>query len=443
MFLFDEVDAADHSALRPANLTTLPHFLGFVGDDFCEVGGRARHALAAQVGQPRLESLVGEACIDRFVELVDDFDRRVLRRGDAFERRRLVARQEFADRRQIRQRRRTGHRRHRQPANFSGLDERQRRRGQVEHDLDLSAHEIDQRRRVAAVRHVHQIDAGHHLEQLAGHMQRRADAARAHVDLARIGLGVGDELRNGLRRQLRSNHHHLRDANDAGDRRRVAQKIEIEMLIKRGVDGVRTGHQQQRVTVGRRLHHRLGGDVGAGAWPVVDDELLAELFGQPFRRQPRHGVGGAARRKAAQDMHRTRRIGVGARQARHNGQCGCARGEAQKIPAAKSHDDAPLRARQPLPAPARLQELSGGAEGQMALASNCTGRPCRPSGDVIDTRAPARRCECFAPACARRWKRPADRHSPDRCRCSRYCRNDRWRAGSENNSRATCNTNSF
>ena len=163
---------------------------------------------------------------------------------------------------------------------------------------------------------------------------------------------------------LRSNHHHLRHANDAGDRRRVAQKIEIEMLIKRGVDGVRTGNQKQRVTVGRRLHHHLGGEVGAGAGPIIDDELLAELFGQPFRRQPRHGIGGAARRKAAQDVHRARRIGVGARQARHNGQCGCACGEAQKIPAAKSHGDAPYASSAAHPAPARLQELSGGAEGQ-------------------------------------------------------------------------------
>ena len=81
--------------------------------------------------------------------------------------------------------------------------------------------------------------------------------------------------------------------------RRVTQKIEIEMLVKRGVDGVGTGDQQQRIAVGRRLHHRLGGDVGAGARPVIDDELLAELFGQPFGRQPRHGVGGAARREAA------------------------------------------------------------------------------------------------------------------------------------------------
>ena len=35
------------------------------------------------------------------------------------------------------------------------------------------------------------VDAGHHLEELAGEMGRRvADAARRHVELARMGLGV-------------------------------------------------------------------------------------------------------------------------------------------------------------------------------------------------------------------------------------------------------------
>jgi len=39
------------------------------------------------------------------------------------------------------------------------------------------------------------VDADHRLEHLAGHVVGGADAARRHVDLARIGLGIGDELR--------------------------------------------------------------------------------------------------------------------------------------------------------------------------------------------------------------------------------------------------------
>ena len=59
---------------------------------------------------------------------------------------------------------------------------------------------VGQRRRRAAIRHVTHVDAGHHLEQLAGDVVRRPVASRRHVELAGIGLGIGDELGNGLGR---------------------------------------------------------------------------------------------------------------------------------------------------------------------------------------------------------------------------------------------------
>ena len=40
----------------------------------------------------------------------------------------------------------------------------------IEHDLHLSAEQIGERGRCAAIGHVHHVDAGHHLEQFAGHM---------------------------------------------------------------------------------------------------------------------------------------------------------------------------------------------------------------------------------------------------------------------------------
>ena len=59
----------------------------------------------------------------------------------------------------------------------------------------------------AAIRHVDHVDAGHHLEQLAGHMGRGPVAGRRHVELARIGLGIGDELGNRLGRNRWIHHH--------------------------------------------------------------------------------------------------------------------------------------------------------------------------------------------------------------------------------------------
>ena len=54
------------------------------------------------------------------------------------------------------------------PALMYSIDER---RG-AEHDLHLSAEQIGQRGRPAAIGHVNHVDAGHHLEQLAGNMGR-------------------------------------------------------------------------------------------------------------------------------------------------------------------------------------------------------------------------------------------------------------------------------
>jgi hypothetical protein len=36
--------------------------------------------------------------------------------------------------------------------------------------------------------------------------------------------------------------------------------------------------KQQRVAVGRGMYDLLGGDIPGGAWPNLDDELLAEML---------------------------------------------------------------------------------------------------------------------------------------------------------------------
>ena len=162
----------------------------------------------------------------------------------------------------------------------------------------------------AAIGDVLQVDAGHRLEQLAGDVLHRAAAGRGHVDLARIGLGVGDELRNGVDRERGMHLHHVRHADDAGDRRHVADEVEIELLVERRVDGVRGRDEQQRVAVGRRAHHRLGRDVAAGARPALDHERLPEPLGQPLADEPGEDVGRAAGRKADDDAHRPGRPGL-------------------------------------------------------------------------------------------------------------------------------------
>src|SRR5215475_5724483 len=52
----------------------LAPLLGFVGNEFAELGGRECKRRAAQIGKPCLQLWVGEARVDHRVDLVNDTD---------------------------------------------------------------------------------------------------------------------------------------------------------------------------------------------------------------------------------------------------------------------------------------------------------------------------------------------------------------------------------
>src|SRR5437763_4068527 len=80
----------------------LAPLLGFVCDQFSEIGRRAPEDDAAQIGQLGLQLRFGEARIDLPVELVDDRGGRIPGCGEAEKPARLIAWHEFAYRRQVR-----------------------------------------------------------------------------------------------------------------------------------------------------------------------------------------------------------------------------------------------------------------------------------------------------------------------------------------------------
>ncbi len=178
---------------------------------------------------------------------------------------------------------------------------------------------------------------GDHLEQLDGELVAGADPGRREVDLARIGLGVGDELRHRLHRHRRIDHDDLRLVHHAGDRGDVADEVEAELRIERRVDRRRRPDREQRVAVRRRAHDRLGGDVRPRPDPVVDDERLPELLRQPLRDHARQDVLHAAGGGADHQPHRPCRIGLRPGSARERGQGG-ARSELQELAARTMHD---------------------------------------------------------------------------------------------------------
>src|SRR5262249_58261204 len=127
-------------------------------------------------------------------------------------------------------------------------------------------------------KHMNHINASHHLEQLASYMGSGAVAGGGHVDLAGVGLGIGDELGDRLDRKRWIDLHDERFARDPCDRHDVTNEIETELVIERGVDRVRGRGQEERMTIRLSAHDQLGCDVGASPWPIFDDEWLAETI---------------------------------------------------------------------------------------------------------------------------------------------------------------------
>src|SRR3954468_13216528 len=131
-------------------------------------------------------------------------------------------------------------------------------------------------------------------------------------------------------------HHHVERAADAPHRTYVAEEIETGFGQRR-VDCVGTGYQEESVAVRRRVQRRFDSDVAAPAWPVLDDECLAQPVRQPLTHQPGDDVGRTAGSKTDEDADGARRIGLRPGRARHHRQCQRARCQMQKPTAWKRH----------------------------------------------------------------------------------------------------------
>jgi hypothetical protein len=69
----------------------------------------------------------------------------------------------------------------------------------------------------------------------------------------------------------------MRRLHDAADRLDIADEIEVQMPVKRGVDRITGVDEEQRVTVRRRGDDGLGPEIAAGARLILDDKRLAEM----------------------------------------------------------------------------------------------------------------------------------------------------------------------
>src|SRR5215472_12532733 len=68
------------------------------------------------------------------------------------------------------------------------------------------------------------------------------------------------------------------------DRSDIADEVKVELEHRR-VECMLHGNQEQRVTIGRCPHDRLGGNIAASASAVLDDKWLPKSLRQPLTDQ--------------------------------------------------------------------------------------------------------------------------------------------------------------
>src|SRR5262249_24573429 len=165
----------------------------------------------------------------------------------------------------------------------------------VENDLHLTADQVSKCLRTASIRHVQEVHAGHHLEQLAVDVLHAADTCRCHRDFSRVGLCVGDQLGNCLDRKVRINDDDGRTATeDACHWRDVRGKVEVELLVERRVCCVCQCQLKQCVAIGCGLCNGLRRQIASSSSSILDNDLLSEPLREPLANEPRKHINDAA-----------------------------------------------------------------------------------------------------------------------------------------------------
>ena len=212
------------------------------------------------------------------------------------------------------------------------------------HVIDLAADQRVHRRRAAVERHLRRLRADDPVEHQAGGEEDRADAGVRLVELAGVGLHVGDELLEVLRREVLLGGDDDREAGDQPDRLKILGRPVGEVRIELDGGGVRPHLPHQdgvAVRVGAHRAGRTGGAAGAGH--VLHHDLLAERARHVIGGDARRDVGRAARRERHDQRDRAVRIGLRERCARQHRQGGGAGGEMQESAALNGHDVSPVR----------------------------------------------------------------------------------------------------
>ena len=215
---------------------------------------------------------------------------------------------------------------HGQALQLARLDQRNGRWRAGEREVDHAANQVRHDWRRALVGHRHDLDAGQLGQQRARQLARHGAIAEGQG--IRLGLGQRDEFLQIGRAHVRTHYRQRRLVRDLRNEGEVLDWVEQLDLADPGIGDQGADEQQQRVAV----RGRLGGDGRAhrslAARPIVDEDLLAQAFGQSLSNNARHRVGTAARRKGHDQADRLGRVRLGlgvqgcnVREAERGGHC--------------------------------------------------------------------------------------------------------------------------
>ncbi len=202
-------------------------------------------------------------------------------------------------------------RRDRQHPQLAGLDKGQRGGDRGDRRIDTPRQQFGIGGGIALVMHGQRLEARLPGKQLTGQMRPRADAGRRERDAVLLLARQLDEVRQRAGGRGRVDDQEDRPDHARADRLEVLGDVVALLQPGRGIDCERRGGPQQRVAVRRGMRDQFVGDAGAGARPVLDDELLPVLVAQRVGQHAGRGVVGPAGAIGRDQLDRARRVVVG------------------------------------------------------------------------------------------------------------------------------------
>ena len=189
-------------------------------------------------------------------------------------------------------------------AQLAGLHHRRPARG-LGGKIDLAAQQGAQGIGGTAIGRVRPLQAAiDQADALHGQMLGRADAQRAPVELAGVGLGIGDQLRQRFPRRFRAHHDTHHEAGDLQDVAQIVDRIVGQRLVEQRLAQHAHVHLGDRVAVGLLGLQRDRAEHARRAGLVLDHDRLAELLGRQFCQDAEAAVGRPARRPGNDQLDR-------------------------------------------------------------------------------------------------------------------------------------------